>query len=252
MSNARSLSRTRSVSAGCVLGAAVGAAVASCCELALRAPCTPRSSSVSSRRSTTTPSSCPSCAVAPRRFLEQIVAGADPKGAPGAHQALYEQLLKELVDDQLIEQTARKMNVTVSSSDVEQAIENVRKQNSLDEARFWEAVKGQGFTEKQYRTDVRKQILRLKVTNQRVRSRVSDRTMTRSKKSTTTACAKHAAASVFTPSMCSSACPRLRRPPKWPAHSRPRRRVRGDAEARELCGGHARARRRRSRLARSR
>jgi peptidyl-prolyl cis-trans isomerase SurA len=78
-----------------------------------------------------------------------------------------------LVDDQLIEQTARKMNIVVSSSDVELAIENVRKQNSLDNARFWEAVRAQGFTEKQYRTDVRKQILRLKVTNQRVRSRVN-------------------------------------------------------------------------------
>jgi peptidyl-prolyl cis-trans isomerase SurA len=106
-------------------------------------------------------------------FFEQVVAGADEAERKTRIQRLYEQLLKELVDDQLIEQTARKMNVTVSSSDVEQAIENVRKQNSLDEARFWEAVKGQGFTEKQYRADVRKQLLRLKVTNQRVRSRIN-------------------------------------------------------------------------------
>ena len=106
-------------------------------------------------------------------FLEQVVAGADENERKSRIGRLYEQLLKELVDDQLIEQTARKMNVTVSSSEVEQAIENVRKQNSLDEARFWEAVKGQGFTEKQYRADVRKQLLRLKVTNQRVRSRVN-------------------------------------------------------------------------------
>jgi peptidyl-prolyl cis-trans isomerase SurA len=106
-------------------------------------------------------------------FLEQIVAGADAKERTARIKRLYEQLLKELVDDQLIEQTARKMNVTVSSTEVEQAIDNVRKQNSLDEAHFWEAVKGQGFTEKQYRADVRKQLLRLKVTNQRVRSRVT-------------------------------------------------------------------------------
>jgi peptidyl-prolyl cis-trans isomerase SurA len=106
-------------------------------------------------------------------FFEQVIAGADEKERPARIKRLYEQLLKELVDDQLIEQTARKMNVTVGSSEVEQAIDNVRKQNNLDEAKFWEAVKGQGFTEKQYRTDVRKQLLRLKVTNQRVRSRVT-------------------------------------------------------------------------------
>jgi peptidyl-prolyl cis-trans isomerase SurA len=106
-------------------------------------------------------------------FLEQVIAGASETDRPQRIKRLYEQFLKELVDDQLIEQTARKMNVVVSASDVEQAIDNVRKQNSLDTAKFWEAVKSQGFTEKQYRADVRKQILRLKVTNQRVRSRVN-------------------------------------------------------------------------------
>jgi peptidyl-prolyl cis-trans isomerase SurA len=106
-------------------------------------------------------------------FLERVITGASEAERPQRIKRLYEQFLRELIDDQLIEQTARKMNIVVSSSDVEQAIDNVRKQNNLDNARFWEAVKTQGFTEKQYRTDVRKQILRLKVTNQRVRSRVN-------------------------------------------------------------------------------
>jgi peptidyl-prolyl cis-trans isomerase SurA len=106
-------------------------------------------------------------------FLEQVISGADEKERPNRIKRLYEQFLKELIDDQLIEQTARKMSIAVSSADVDQAIENVRKQNNLDSGHFWEAVKSQGFTEKQYRADVRKQILRLKVTNQRVRSRVN-------------------------------------------------------------------------------
>jgi peptidyl-prolyl cis-trans isomerase SurA len=106
-------------------------------------------------------------------YLERVISGASEAERPQRIKRLYEQFLRELIDDQLIEQTARKMNIVVSSSDVELAIENVRKQNSLDNARFWEAVRAQGFTEKQYRTDVRKQILRLKVTNQRVRSRVN-------------------------------------------------------------------------------
>lgn len=106
-------------------------------------------------------------------FLERVITGASESERPQRIKRLYEQFLRELIDDQLIEQTARKMNIVVSSSDVELAIENVRKQNSLDNTRFWEAVRTQGFTEKQYRTDVRKQILRLKVTNQRVRSRVN-------------------------------------------------------------------------------
>ncbi len=106
-------------------------------------------------------------------FLEQVAADPDANERKAHIKKLYDHFLSELVDEQLIQQTARKMNINVSSVDVDQAIENVRNQNTLSTEQFWEAVKGQGFTEKQYREDVRKQLLRLKVTNQRVRSRVN-------------------------------------------------------------------------------
>jgi peptidyl-prolyl cis-trans isomerase SurA len=106
-------------------------------------------------------------------FLEQVLSGAAEGERQSRIDKLYDQFLRELVDEQLIEQAARKMNIAVSSSEVDQAIENVRAQNNLTAEKFWEAVKGQGFTEKQYRADVRKQLLRLKVTNQRVRSRIN-------------------------------------------------------------------------------
>lgn len=86
---------------------------------------------------------------------------------------LYKQLLEQLVDEELVEQAAKKGTLTVTSLEIDSAIENVRKQNKLEAAQFWEAVKNQGFTEAQYRQDVRKQLLRLKVINQKVRSRVS-------------------------------------------------------------------------------
>jgi peptidyl-prolyl cis-trans isomerase SurA len=106
-------------------------------------------------------------------FLEQVAMESDEATRKDRIKRLYEQFLNQLVDEELIEQTSRKMGVTVSSLEVDQAIENVRTQNSLSPEQFWEAVKNQGFTEKQYREDVRKQLLRLKVTNQRVRSRVN-------------------------------------------------------------------------------
>ncbi len=106
-------------------------------------------------------------------FLEQVLSGASESERQTRIDKLYDQFLRELVDEQLIEQAARKMSIAVSSSEVDQAIDNVRTQNSLTSEKFWEAVKGQGFTEKQYRADVRKQLLRLKVTNQRVRSRIN-------------------------------------------------------------------------------
>jgi peptidyl-prolyl cis-trans isomerase SurA len=107
-------------------------------------------------------------------YLEQAMRGTNSETERKARiKALYDQLVQQLVDDELIEQTARKMMITISSLEVDQAIDNVRRQSGLEENRFWEAVREQGFTDKQYRTDVRKQLLRLKVINQRVRSRVN-------------------------------------------------------------------------------
>lgn len=107
-------------------------------------------------------------------FLEQILTGADNQNERMSRvKQLYKRLLQQLVDEELIEQAAKKAHVSVTGTEVEQAIDNVRRQNSLSEDAFWQAVRTQGFNEKNYREDVRKQLLRLKVINQRVRSRVN-------------------------------------------------------------------------------
>lgn len=107
-------------------------------------------------------------------YLEHALRGTESDAEKKARiKALYAQLAQQLIDDELIEQTSRKMMITIASLEVDQAIDNVRRQSGLEEPRFWEAVREQGFTDKQYREDVRKQLLRLKVINQRVRSRVN-------------------------------------------------------------------------------
>lgn len=107
-------------------------------------------------------------------YLEHALRGIDADADKKARiKELYKTLAQQLIDEELIEQTARKMTISTSSLEVDQAIDNVRRQSGLEEAAFWEAVKAQGFTEKQYRDDVRKQLLRLKVINQRVRARVN-------------------------------------------------------------------------------
>lgn len=88
-------------------------------------------------------------------------------------QQLYGELLNQLIDERLLEQEARKLSVSVTSTDVDRAIENVQKQSGLSDAEFWDAVRGQGFMMDQYKADVRRQLLRLKVVNQKVRTRVN-------------------------------------------------------------------------------
>ncbi len=86
---------------------------------------------------------------------------------------LYEELLTQLVDERLLEQESRKLAIVVSSSDVERAIDNVRRQSGLEDKAFWAAVEAQGLSPEQYKSDVRRNLLRLKVVNQKVRSRIN-------------------------------------------------------------------------------
>ena len=90
-----------------------------------------------------------------------------------AVQQIYQQLLDTMIDERLILQAAEQEDVSVTTAEVNEAVGNVRTQSGLSEADFWEAVRGQGFSESAYRSDVRRQLLRLKMLNQRVRGRVN-------------------------------------------------------------------------------
>ena len=78
-----------------------------------------------------------------------------------------------MIDEELIQQSARDLQLRVTNADVDRAIDNVRTQSGLSEDEFWDAVRAQGFAEAQYRGDVRRQLLRLKVLNNRARSRIN-------------------------------------------------------------------------------
>lgn len=107
-------------------------------------------------------------------FLEQALSDATTDAQRKERvKTIYKQLLDQLVNQKLIQQTANEMKITVSKTEVDQAIANVRQQNNLDENAFWDAVRAQGYTPEQYRQDIRKQLISLKVTNQRIRSRAN-------------------------------------------------------------------------------
>jgi peptidyl-prolyl cis-trans isomerase SurA len=107
-------------------------------------------------------------------FIEAAIAdAATPAERELRLKDMYTRLLDQLVDEELVEQAAQKAHISVDELEIDQAIDNVRRQNSMTDEQFWKAVTSQGFTERQYRIDVRKQLLRLKVLNQRVRSRIN-------------------------------------------------------------------------------
>lgn len=106
-------------------------------------------------------------------FLSRIAAIPTQEERMNAIQTLYRELLERMIQEELFIQAADDQDVTVTRAEVDRAIANVQRQSQLEEADFWEAVRGQGFTPEQYRADVRRQLLRLKVLNNRARGRVN-------------------------------------------------------------------------------
>jgi peptidyl-prolyl cis-trans isomerase SurA len=106
-------------------------------------------------------------------FLPQVAEASTETERMARLKDLYEELLNHLVDEQLIRQLASSSGIRVTDADVDNAIENLRLQNNMTEAQFQEALDAQGFTQSQYRKDLKRQLTRLKVMNERVRSRVN-------------------------------------------------------------------------------
>lgn len=106
-------------------------------------------------------------------MLDQALAAPSQAARMAAIEQLYREVLDRMIQEELFLQAADEMQVSVSRAEVDRAIANVQRQSGLDDATFWEAVRGQGFTEEQYRGDVRRQLLRLKVLNFRARGRVN-------------------------------------------------------------------------------
>lgn len=106
-------------------------------------------------------------------FLPQVADAATETERMARLKELYEELLDFLIDEKLIRQIARESGIRITEADVDGAIENLRLQNNLTEEQFQQALEAQGLTMTKYRADMKKQLLRFKVVNQRVRSRVN-------------------------------------------------------------------------------
>src|SRR5262249_1966304 len=106
---------------------------------------------------------------------QQVRGGVDLDTAEGrkAWDEMKRKALDGYIDLKLEQQQATELKLTVSSDEVDRAMDAVRDQNKLDDATFKEALKAQGFTLESYRKSLKQQLLQLKVENTTVRARVS-------------------------------------------------------------------------------
>ncbi|HVZ74381.1 MAG TPA: peptidylprolyl isomerase [Polyangia bacterium] len=97
----------------------------------------------------------------------------DPAKRAARATELRHEVLEKLIDDELVLQQATDLKLSITSEQVDQSIEEIKKQNNLDDDQLREALKGQGMTMAAYRADLKRQLLRFRVLNIQVGSRVS-------------------------------------------------------------------------------
>ncbi len=83
------------------------------------------------------------------------------------------QVLDEMVNEELMVQAAEAARVEVDSSEVQAALDEIKQQNNLDDAGLASALASQGYTMSSYRSDLRRQLLRLRAVNQLVSPKVN-------------------------------------------------------------------------------
>ncbi len=106
-------------------------------------------------------------------FLQEIAALPNPQQRAARASALRREVLERLVDDHLIVQQANELKLAVSSEEIDRSIEQIKKEANLTDARLLEELRKIGQTMASYRQDTRKLLLRHKVIQIAVGSKIS-------------------------------------------------------------------------------
>jgi peptidyl-prolyl cis-trans isomerase SurA len=106
-------------------------------------------------------------------LLADVSKVPDPDKRAARASSLRREVLERLIDDELILQQAADLKLTVTSEQIDSSIDEIKKQNSIDDDQLREALKAQGMTMASYRADLKRQLLRFRVLNIAVGSRVN-------------------------------------------------------------------------------
>jgi peptidyl-prolyl cis-trans isomerase SurA len=107
-------------------------------------------------------------------FMLQIDAETlDPSQNVAKKKLLMKETLQGLIDDKLLSIAATELQLTISTEEVDRAIDQILQRNSLSLADLEQALKQQGTSLKRYREDIRDQLIRYKVIGNRIQAKVN-------------------------------------------------------------------------------
>ena len=96
----------------------------------------------------------------------------DPKERARRITKLTTQILDEMINEELIVHAAEAVKIDVEATEVTSALEEIKKQNNLDDTQLAQALAQQGYTISGYKQDLRRQLMRMRAINQMVRPKV--------------------------------------------------------------------------------
>jgi peptidyl-prolyl cis-trans isomerase SurA len=81
-------------------------------------------------------------------------------------------LLSQLIDSKLADQEIERAQITVSERDIDKTIERMKEARSFTDEQLREGLAQQGMTMTEYRNEIKEQILRTKLVNREVKSKI--------------------------------------------------------------------------------
>jgi parvulin-like peptidyl-prolyl isomerase len=105
-----------------------------------------------------------------RAQAEQI---SDPKERERRLAKLHNQVLDEMINEELVVQTAEAAKIDIEASEVQAAIDDIKQQNKLDDAGLAEVLAAQGMTIDSYKRLLRRTLLRHRAVSQLVAPKVT-------------------------------------------------------------------------------
>ena len=106
-------------------------------------------------------------------YAEQIKArGYPPEEARKMLFTVREKVLNQLIDEMLTDQEIKRANISVNEAEINNAIERIKAARFYTDEELQEALKKQGFSMEQYRQQIKNQVLRTKLVNLEVKSKI--------------------------------------------------------------------------------
>lgn len=102
--------------------------------------------------------------------VQQTVAGGAQRNA--AISQVYKAVLQKIVDEELMEKAAAQAKVTITATEIDEALKRVAQQNKLPVEQVLAEAAQAGMPESKYREELRRQLLEAKLLNVRLQGRI--------------------------------------------------------------------------------